>query len=336
MSPGTSLLQKTILAAALLPIIFSVSSAAETAATVPAPQAVSAGDDLVARVNGRGITALQLKYTVNSLITAQPNAKLSPETMKKVNKNVLDTLIARELLYQAGMKLEIKDLDKLVKEKIAKGRARFSSEADFRKALGSADISDKELYDNVLQEIVIENFIAKTIDAKISVSEKEIKDVYDQNIENVTQAEQIRINYILIGTDSAMKADERIKAREKAEKLRKELLKGASIIELARKYSTDSSSEVGGDVGYTTRKQLEPVFAQAAFALKPGELSQVVETKAGYFIIKMRDRRPSVTKSLAEVRPQIEEELKKLKSDAATQQFLAEARKNAKIEILLK
>lgn len=329
-------LQKMVFVAPLLTVSFPMLSAAETVATTPKAQTASAGEDVVARVNEVGITALRLKHVMNSLKATQPDATLTPEALKRVERNVLDGLIAKELLYQAGSKLEIKDLDEQVKTKIVRVKAGFADEEGFRKALGSPDLSDKELFNDVRQDIVISNFIAQKINSKLAVSEEEMKRVYDQNLDKLTQEEQARISYIFIKTTPTMTAEEKKKARDKAEDLRKILLQGAPFSELAKRFSDDASKKAGGDTGYFDKKQPEPSLAQAIFALKPGEMSSVVETKTGYHIIKMRDKRPAVTKSYAEVKPQIEEELKEAKSQAAVQQFLEEMRKHAKIEVLVK
>ena len=330
-------LRNIIFSIVLLPFIISVTGAAEAAPIVAAPQAAGAIQDAVARVNDREITATELKRVVDVLLATEPQAKLSPETLKKVTMNVLGSLISSELVYQAGMKLEIKDLDKQVRENIAQQKARLGGEVPFEKELNSKGLTEKELSEALRKEIVINNFIAKTIDAKIYVSEEECKKYYDQNIGKFTQLEQVRVSHILIPTNATMSANEKKNAREQAEQLRMDLLKGRDgFIELAKKYSSAPDSKFGGDLGYLTREQMPPSFGQAAFALQPGQVSEIVETRAGYDIIKMRDRRPAVITSFDQAKPQIEEYLKKQKRDLAVEEFVQKARSSSKVEVLLK
>jgi len=314
----------------------AIACAAESVSTNRTPQKESSAQDVVARVNGTEITALQLKRAVETLLASKPDAKLSPETLKKVNNNMLESLISQELVYQAGLKLGVKDLDKQADEALAKEKARFVDDSYFQDFLRKNGMTEKELRDSFRNEIVVKNYIAETIDAKIVVSEDESKKFYDQNIDTFTTPEKVRVHHILIPASSDMSSDDKKKAREKAESLRKQLLDGADFAQLARDNSVYPSSKLGGDLGFISRKEVHPDFAKAAFALKTGELSEVVETPAGFQIIKLRDRSPSVTTSYSDAKPQIEIYLKNKKADAAFQKFLNEARKNAKIEMLNK
>lgn len=87
---------------------------------------------------------------------------------------------------------------------------------------------------------------------------------------------------------------------------------------LAKKYSADpGTKDKGGDLGFVTRGQLIEDFEKAAFALKPGEISQPIRTPFGYHIIKVEERRPASQKSFAEVKDQIKEELTQQRQEAA-------------------
>jgi len=313
-----------------------VSLAAESGPTALNQQKETTVQNSVARVNGIEITAAQLDRAVKSLIATQPGSNLSPETLKKVKINVLNELISTELLYQAGLKLEIKNLDKLVSDKIAQVKAKFTSEAFFNKSLSYSGLDEKTFIENARHEIIIANFLSSTIESKITVSEEESKKVYEQNIDKLTQPEQIRISQILIKADATMSVDEKKKARNTAEEIRNKLLAGASFVDLAKQYSSSPSRETGGDLGYLTREQLPPPLARAAFALKPGQLSEIVESRAGFDIIKVRDRRDAIITPYSEAKNQIEDFLKDLKKETAIREFLEKARKDAQVEVLLK
>ncbi len=105
---------------------------------------------------------------------------------------------------------------------------------------------------------------------------------------------------------------------------------------LAKEYSTCPSSKQGGDLGFFGKGQMVPSFEKAAFALKPGEISNVVETQFGYHVIKLTEKKPAVTTDFNEVKAKIEEFLKGQKVNEAIQKYLAETKKTAKIEILMK
>jgi peptidyl-prolyl cis-trans isomerase C len=327
-----SFVQKTLFVISMLMITFSVACAEEAATKVTA-KAESPVNTIAARVNGKEISSAYLDHFVKTVLADQPKAQLSPETYKKIKTNVLETLITMELLYQSGQKLEIKDLDKLVNNGVAKLKAGSINDPFLPKSL-VASLTENELRNCVREQIVISKFIDSSIVPKISVSDEEIKRYYDQNIDRFTQEEQVRLHQMVIGTTKTMSVEEKKKARELAEKLHEEILKGAGFVQLAKEYSTINNSKFGGDTGYLTRKQLEPAIAKIAFSLKLGELSDVVETPFGFQFIKLRDRRKAQILSLDEAKAEIKAYLINQKKDPAVSDFLTVARKKADIVIL--
>jgi peptidyl-prolyl cis-trans isomerase C len=291
---------------------------------------------VVARVNGIDITAVELKRARKILLSGQPAAQLSADEQKEVDRKLMDKMVSSELLFQSARKLEIKDLDKQVDAKMAQARGRFANEADFAKAFHDLDMSEKDLREYTRRDLIIANFVVSTIVPKITVSEEESKKFYDQNIDKFRQGEKIRASHILCGVDAKASAEEKKKAREKAEKLHKELAGGADFATLAKENSTCPSSKQGGDLGFFGRGQMVPSFEQAAFALKPGEISDVVETPFGYHIIKLTEKTKAETVPFSTARARIEEYLKKQKVNEAVGDVVAELRKTAKIEILQK
>ncbi|PWT81601.1 MAG: hypothetical protein C5B57_10150 [Blastocatellia bacterium] len=144
------------------------------------------------------------------------------------------------------------------------------------------------------------------IRAKTVVPQADIERAYNASIEQYTTPEQIRASHILLKTEG--KDDAAVKAR--AEELLKQAKAGADFAELAKKNSEDeASAKSGGDLDYFKRGRMVPEFEQVAFALQPGQISDVVKTSFGYHIIKLTDKKPGTTKPLAEVRQQISDQL---------------------------
>lgn len=144
------------------------------------------------------------------------------------------------------------------------------------------------------------------IRAKTIVSPADIERAYNNGIEQYSTPEQIRASHILLKTEG--KDDAEVKAR--AEALLKQVKGGADFAELAKKNSEDeASAKNGGDLDYFGRGRMIPEFDQVAFQLAPGQTSDLVKTTYGYHIIKVVDKKPGTTKTIAEVRPQITEQL---------------------------
>ena len=142
---------------------------------------------------------------------------------------------------------------------------------------------------------------------KASVTGQQIERYYNDNIQQFSTPEQVHAEHILLKTDG--KDDAAVK--KQAESLLAQAKGGANFEDLAKKYSEDDASKAkGGDLDYFGRGQMVKEFDDAAFAAKPGDIVGPVKTQFGYHIIKVLDHRQVQAKPLAEVRSQIEDQLK--------------------------
>jgi len=163
---------------------------------------------------------------------------------------------------------------------------------------------------------------------QIQVSSKEMEDYYQNNKEKFGQPKRVKVRHILIKCDPKDKeASER--ARKKAESIRQEAVQGKDFAQLAKQHSEDAGTkDRGGEIGYITKGQVVPEFEQAAFSLKAGELSGVIQTPYGFHILKVDDIQEARTEPLEKAKPQIEALLKNrhargMAYDLADQAFAA-------------
>jgi peptidyl-prolyl cis-trans isomerase D len=142
--------------------------------------------------------------------------------------------------------------------------------------------------------------------AKVVVPQADIEKAYNNSIEQYTTPEQVRASHILLKTEGKNDAD----VKAKAEAILKEAKAGADFAELAKKNSEDeSNAKNGGDLDYFGRGRMVPEFDQAVFTMQPGQISDLVKTQYGYHIIKLVDKKSAATRSLAEVRQQLTDQL---------------------------
>lgn len=163
-------------------------------------------------------------------------------------------------------------------------------------------------------------YLVLDIDAvrqEVRVSEQDLRSYYEQNIDRLSGPEERRASHILIAAAKDAPAAERQKAREQAQSLLAELRKAPAsaqarlFADLARKHSQDpGSASRGGDLDYFGREAMTPPFEQAAFALKQGDISDVVETDFGYHLITVTGIKKPQAKTYAELRPSLEAELR--------------------------
>jgi peptidyl-prolyl cis-trans isomerase D len=141
---------------------------------------------------------------------------------------------------------------------------------------------------------------------KVNVPPTDIQRYYNDNIQQFQTPEQVRASHILLNTGGKDEAA----VRKQAEDILAQVKAGADFAELARKFSEDPGSKPnGGDLDYFARGRMVPEFEQTAFALAPGQVSDLVKTQYGFHIIKVVDKRPGVTRTLDEARPQIQQTL---------------------------
>jgi peptidyl-prolyl cis-trans isomerase D len=152
-----------------------------------------------------------------------------------------------------------------------------------------------------------------TVMKNITVNEQDLKTYYEQNAGRLAGKEERRASHILIASPKDAPAAERAKAKAKAEELLAQVKKAPdSFAEVAKKNSQDPGSAAnGGDLDYFARGAMTKAFEDAAFSLKKGEISGLVETEFGYHIIKVTDIKAPKQRTFEEMKPELEAELKK-------------------------
>ena len=151
-----------------------------------------------------------------------------------------------------------------------------------------------------------------TVKKSIVLNEPDLKTYYEQNVGRLSGKEELRASHILINAPKEMPADDRKKARERADAVLAQVRKAPeAFADIARKNSQDAGSAPnGGDLDYFGRGAMVKPFEDAAFALKKGDVSDVVESDFGFHIIKVTDIKSPKQRSFEELRPLIESDLK--------------------------
>jgi peptidyl-prolyl cis-trans isomerase D len=151
---------------------------------------------------------------------------------------------------------------------------------------------------------------------RMQISAQDVQRSYEDNQQQYSTPAQVRASHILLKTEGK-NADA---VKKQAEDLLAQVKKGADFAQLATKYSEDEiSAKKGGDLDFFPQGQMVPEFDKTAFALAPGQISDLVKTQYGFHIIKVVDKKPATTRSLDEVRPQIEDQLKWERAQAEAQ-----------------
>jgi peptidyl-prolyl cis-trans isomerase C len=309
----------------------------ETRASIAPPKPLDPAT-ILARVNGREIPARELEQTVRIYLEANapdPGA-VPPEQLRAIRKQMLDSLISSEVLYQASEGAGIRVAEKDVEEQMASLRGRFASEQEFLEYVAKERMNVDEMKGRIRKNLATTHLVEKEVEAKLpKVTEREIAEYFEKNRDRMRREETAHVYEIVVRVDPRGGADAKATARRKIESILKELQAGKDFSDLARRHSETPSASRGGDIGTVTRTGTLPALANAAFALKSGEFSDVVESPLGYHLLKVTEKRAAGDIRLEEARPQIENVLRQQKEREAFQAYVARLRAGAKVEILV-
>ena len=251
---------------------------------------------------------------------------------EQLNRQALDTLIDIELLYQESQRRGFEISDDRVEEQVNDLRTQFGDEEGYAAALEQIGISDGELRTEFRRQLAIQEMIDTDISPATTVSEQESTDFYENNPDFFLNPEQVRASHILIQVSPEAGEKERSEARSRILEIRKRITAGEDFAELARQLSEDGSSANGGDLGYFQREQMVKPFADAAFSLDIGELSEVVTTQYGFHLIRVTDRKEESVVPYEQVQMQIFQYLQREKVMVAIEELAVELRSQAEIE----
>ena len=291
----------------------------------------------VAKVNGVGVTRTDFdrekaRLTQQLAMSGQP---ASADVMVEIEKRALDAVINRELLYQSSQKDGVKVEEKELDEKIKEVKDHFKTEEEYTAALAKMSVTEAELRKHFKIDLMIRQYIEKAMTGKTEVSEEKVREYYDTNPNFFKQPEQVKASHILVQV--AEGADEKTKAEAltKINGINDRIKKGEDFAVVAKEVSDCPSKAQGGDLGYFSKEQMVPAFSEVAFKLNPGEVSDVVETRFGYHLIKSVDKKAASTIPFEEVKDRIKQYIEQEKGKVALSELMAELKKSAEIETLI-
>ncbi|MBW2049519.1 MAG: peptidylprolyl isomerase [Deltaproteobacteria bacterium] len=292
-------------------------------------------NDKVAVVNGAVVTRLEYDRVVDYV---KQQAMRSGKQLNddQLREKALKQIIGSELLYQAAKKEGIDIDQKAVDERLEQWKARFPNEEAYKQALSKSKLSVPQIKEDLKRAMIIEKFIVQNFVDKTTVPEKDIRTYYDSHSDLFKQPEQVQASHILIKVKPEATDKEKAEALKKIKEVQEKQKKGGDFTKLAKEYSQGPSSAKGGDLGYFARGQMVPAFEEVAFKLKKGEVSDIVETRFGYHLIKVTGAKPESTVPFDEIKVRLGQYLKQEKIQKEVKEYVDKLRKEAKVEVFLK
>lgn len=284
----------------------------------------------VARVNGEEIEA----YTFNKIVkerTEKLPGPLPAPMIEMFKSQTLDFVIDKHLVDGVLDKENIEVTDADVEKAIDEFRSRFPDEEIFEGYLAQLGMTLDEVRESMREDVVLEKYLVKRYDLK--VTEEEMQAFFEENKEHFDQPEQAHARHILIevprDADEATAKD----AEKRAQEVYQEAIAdGADFEALARAKSEGPTAPRGGDLGFFGRAQMVPEFSEAAFNLKPGEISEPVRSPFGYHIIQLVELKEAKEANFEDAKEEIDLQIRHAQRAEAFEKFLDELKEGATVE----
>ncbi len=304
-------------------------------------------EEIIVRVNNAIITRSEViksrEQNLQEVHEKLGNGPAAEEEIKKRDHDLLRDMIDQQLLIQKGQDLGITGDTELIKrlDEIRKSMHLDSMEA-LQKAAEAQGVSYEDFKQNLKNQIITQQVIQREVGSHVQILPEEIKKFYDEHQKEFTRPETIRLSEILISTQQPSvdknnpaepDAAALETARKKAEQALAEIKGGAKFEDIAKKYSDGPSAEQGGDLGEFKRGTMAKELEDRTFAMKVGDVTDVIRTRQGFVILKVTEHMPAGVPPLKQVEPNIQEALYYQKLQPALREYLTKLREQAYIDI---
>ena len=302
------------------------------AAFAQEPQVV---DGIAAIVNGEVITYSQVRSLSEprekQLQTQYTGAELQKQ-LKATRELALKDLIDRQLVLQAFKKEKYEIPDHFVDERMHEIiRQNFGGDRNtFIKTLEAQNYTLGEFKQKEMEQMIVQAMRSHNVKTKNIISPTKVDDYYKKHRDEFTTKEQIKLRMIMIPGQKDTATAPAQKAL--AEEVLGRLAAGAEFDRTAQIYSEDSTRDNGGDWGWIERNTLAAPLEKIAFNMPLGRISNIIEYAGNYYILKVEDKHGGTTKSLVEVRPDIEKKLIQQEAQQIQERWIASLREKAYIK----
>lgn len=292
-------------------------------------------NDVVATVNGEPITRMELVQVIHFNLAMQGiDADQVPEEQRLfLERNALQELIMDNLISQAASQMEVDQAD--IDAEIAELISQFGTEEEFEAELAAANVEVSEIRDQITNSLRMRTWMEQQFGEGVAVSEEEARQIYEENEEMFNVPETVRASHILLRVPEDSGEELEAERLGELEAIIAQLETGADFAELAEEHSDDPGSAArGGDLNYFPRDRMVPEFAEAAFALEPGQLSEAVRSPFGWHLIKVTDKQEARMLDFDEVKEELTEQLENQQRQMLMGQVMQGMAAQADIEVL--
>jgi peptidyl-prolyl cis-trans isomerase SurA len=341
-------------------------------ACLPAFASGQVVEEIIARVNNQIVTRSEFQRSKDQL--KEEVKQQDPNNADKLyadrEKDILRDLIDQQLLLDKGKDLSISgDTDLIKRLDQMRKDMKLESLEDLEKEATKQGISWEDFKQNMKNQIITQKVIGEEVGQHLNITKEEEQKFYDEHKDKMEQPEYIRLSEILVAPKAvapaasaapvaaadpnatpsptpaaqsvaaeaarnAAEAEALSAAEARANDLLKQIRDGASFEDIAKKYSDGPSAAASGDLGTFERGKLAKELEDKTFAMKAGEITDVIRTKQGYVILRVVDHQMAGVPPMKDVLPKIQDALYYEKLQPALRAYLTKLREDAYIKII--
>ena len=285
---------------------------------------------IVVVINDEAITEADVASSLHVLFSSKqaPPADADPRDVRRM---VLRHLIEQRLILQEARRAKIDVTESEVADRLRAIRERFSSEEEFRRSLEQSDLSRERLKEQIRDQLLVDRLIDAKIRSTIVVSPQEVAREIGVHPELSKSGDRVQASHLLVRVNDTRSES---RARELIEDIRRQLEKGADLATRAKRYSEDPSGVEGGAMGWVAQGELLPELDAALFSLKEGELSSPIQTRLGFHLVRVEERRTASSLSLMEANHAVYQRIYQEKFQQAFNRWIDELKHKAYIDII--
>ncbi len=254
----------------------------------------------VLKVNDDLVYAAEISMVMQNIAGQMGGRDKVPDQQELVQM-ATQRVVEQKLLSQEASRNGIQPNEPRVAQMIQTIEQQAGGREALDASLAQMGSNHEQVMEMIREMDLVRSLIEQKISPSIQVSDEEVASFYAENQEMFKNDAQIHARHIITAATEDADAATVAAAAAKAEKARERAIAGEDFAELAREMSEGPSAPKGGDLGFFTRDQMVPAFADTAFALEPGQISEVVRSPFGFHVIKVEEKRPAGTLPLDEV-----------------------------------
>lgn len=293
---------------------------------------VCAEDEIVARVGNVVVTDFEVSRQIQRLMPffGAYHGNMSEKKMQELREKAIERLIEKAYMVNAALEKDMKVSKAEIDRAVAKIREKSSMGQEFDKALGKEGMA--ALRESLNKEMLARNILKETVEDRIDVSDKRLRNYYDNNKQRFKRPPQFRVSQILVKVDPSSAREEWEKKRLVAEELSSRARSGEDFYDLAYNNSDDKTRFVGGDLGYFHLGRIYEEIENELVKMKVGDVSGPIRTIQGFHVVKLTAYEPETQMDYPEIKARLAKDLRDTEFEQLKADWLNALREKYQLE----